>query len=173
MMMMSSSSKRTRTTISSLIVAALFLLSTTSTTVIVSAKLADRSRIVQQRHASGISDQYRDGGRPIEGPGYRSYRQSDELEQQTKMKMKQKKSTTTAKPKSAPWKHYTQSQPQPQPQQESNNHKGDVPLIRSATKQNYNTETEDEEVLPVSSLDEDTAAEDFERELSSQLTGCW
>ena len=93
------------------------------------------------------------------------------------MKIKQKakstttKSTTTAKPKSAPWKHYTQSQSQ-QEEENNDNHKGDVPLIRSATKQNYNTE-KDEEVLPVSSLDEATAAEDFERELSSQLTGCW
>lgn len=48
----------------------------------VDGKLADRSRIVRSRQASGRYNRYQDNGKPIEGPGYRARVEYEEPEEQ-------------------------------------------------------------------------------------------
>jgi hypothetical protein len=48
----------------------------------VEGKLADRSRIVKSRQASGRYSRYHDNGKPIEGPGYRARVEYEEPEEQ-------------------------------------------------------------------------------------------
>ena len=75
--------------------------------VVVTAKLADRSRLVQHRQARGTSNGYHDNGRPIEGPSYRSTRRRESLEDAEKRLQKEPAAASSGPPivvKSAPWK---------------------------------------------------------------------
>ena len=56
------------------------LLALSSCAVAARAKLADRSRVVAARRASGRYDRHRDNGRPIEGPAYRVAKRDDLLD---------------------------------------------------------------------------------------------
>ena len=56
------------------------LLALSSCAVTARAKLADRSRVVAARRASGRYDRHRDNGRPIEGPAYRVAKRDDLLD---------------------------------------------------------------------------------------------
>jgi hypothetical protein len=118
------------------------------------AKLADRSRIVKARQASRKTTRYHDNGRPIEGPGYRTQLamdvdlQEERLIEEEEQKMKKKQA--------APRKIIPQQQ---QRANEEYNDEGrppssgrDVPMLRRAP--------------------EKETPEQFERKLSSQLTGC-
>jgi len=42
-------------------------------------RIADRSRIVKHRMKNGVSDSYRDNGRPIEGQSYRALKSKDAI----------------------------------------------------------------------------------------------
>lgn len=70
--------------------------------VTVESKLADRSRVVQARQASGKYDRYHDNGTPIEGQSYRSSRLGS-FEKNFQADNK-KKARRTAQKKPAPWK---------------------------------------------------------------------
>jgi hypothetical protein len=95
----------------------------------VGAKLADRSRIVQQRQKDGKISDYHDNGWPIEGQAYHSKHRDAEVEHKKQFESQAKKDASRNKKSSkAPW---------------------NMPLIG-----------------------ENETPEDFERKLSSQLTGC-
>jgi hypothetical protein len=64
------------------------------------AKLADRSRVVQQRQEKGIYDRYQDNGRPIEGQAYRSKRRDAESDT---ARRQNNKSRLLPQSKPAPW----------------------------------------------------------------------
>lgn len=51
-----------------------------ASTISVESKLADRSRVVKARQASGKVGRYLDNGRPLEGPAYRADRRDAERE---------------------------------------------------------------------------------------------
>ena len=116
---------------------------------VVDGKLADRSRIVKARYESGQAHSFHDNGRPIEGPSYRATRFDAEIEVEKRFQAEQKKkSRRKTQQKAAPWKMEA-------PDKESGTvqRKGDVQMFRRR-------DTASEE------------AEDGERQLSSQLTGC-
>ena len=124
----------------------------------VESKLADRSRLVKARHDSGRYDRFHDNGRPIEGPGYRATRndaESDVLARFHAEESKRAKNNSKKKaiPKPAPWK---MDMPQ-----NNGDKPNDVKMFRGT-----GTTTE---------AQQDTGKEtpeEFERKLSSQLTGC-
>jgi hypothetical protein len=110
----------------------------------VESKLADRSRVVKARHDSGRIDRFHDNGRPIEGPSYRATRFDAEgdVEKRFEAELKKKSRRKTQK-KPAPWTMELAA--------EGETPKGDVKIFRGC-----------QEEIP----------DDFERQLSSQLTGC-
>jgi hypothetical protein len=116
---------------------------------VVDSKLADRSRIVKARHESGRYDRFHDNGRPIEGPSYRATRFDAEMEVEKRFQAEQKKKArrkTQQKP--APWK-----MEMPEKKENQEVPKGDVQMFRKRE-------------------DASEGAEDGDRQLSSQLTGC-
>lgn len=129
---------------SAVVVVLVALYATTLTTVlpVVTAKLADRSRVVQQRLQQGKIVQLHDNGRPLEGPRYRAAPDNEEDKQArwqadaqaTRRSNNNQPTTTSTQQKTPSWKL------PPGPSQN--------PL-----------------------LDEDSP-EAFERKLSSQLSGC-
>lgn len=119
------------------------------------AKLADRSRLVKHRQDTGKVSRYHDNGRPIEGQSYRSRRRDAEDEVAKRLKADQEdrqKRRKEAVNKPAPWKmegHSIQ-------QRDSEIYKGDVTMTEFGINNNQRAQT----------------PEEFERELSGQLTGC-
>jgi hypothetical protein len=121
---------------------------------VVESKLADRSRIVKSRQDSGKVNRFYDNGRPIEGTSYRSTRQDAERDIAARDAAEAKKSNNNKKkvqPKPAPWK-MEQRNDEEKP-------KGDVQMFRARDLQQQQP-------------NEEESLEDFERKLSSQLTGC-
>lgn len=113
------------------------------------AKLADRSRIVQQRQAEGKITSYHDNGRPIEGQAYRSRRRDAEED------VKRRLEADAIALKEAMNSQNTRT----------NNHdkkKDFAPWKLPKTNGDR---------LPLEGDGEDSLDE-FERKLSSQLTGC-
>jgi hypothetical protein len=109
------------------------------------AKLADRSRVVQQRQKEGRIARYHDNGRPIEGPSYRSGRRDAEADvgQRMAAEREEKEQRLLVKNKPAPWKLQS-----PLDNQEGKNTpSGDVRMLEERP-------------------------ENFGRKLSSQLSGC-
>jgi hypothetical protein len=120
------------------------------------AKLADRSRLVKHRQETGKTSSYHDNGRPIEGQSYRSRRRDAEDEVTKRLKAKQEtKQRKEAINKPAPWKMEGFSSSQ-QGQEISN---GDVSMTEFVRGNHANTRRAQ-------------TPEEFERELSSQLSGC-
>lgn len=137
------------------------------------AKVADRSRLVQERMDSGRSDRYHDNGRPIEGQSYRSAKFQEVLlgedatagtfvetrprfEAQSRKKEQRLSGTTVP----APWQRDI-----PPTHARADLKQGDVPLfVREDTVGNTHQNAE-----AAQSLEED---ERERRKLSSQLTGC-
>jgi hypothetical protein len=109
------------------------------------AKLADRSRVVQQRQKEGKIARYHDNGRAIEGPSYRSRRRDAEadVEQRLAAEREEKEQRQRAAPKPAPWKLQTPYD---------------------------NNEGKDTPSGDVQMLEE--SPDHFGRRLSSQLSGC-
>jgi len=68
-----------------------------------SAKIADRSRLVKHRQASGRITHYHDNGRPIEGQAYRSTRGIDDHEVLEKYRKDDMRAKKKAVSKPAPW----------------------------------------------------------------------
>lgn len=108
------------------------------------AKLADRSRVVQQRQKEGKIARYHDNGRPIEGPSYRSHRRDAEadVEQRLAAEREEKEQQKQAVPKPAPWKLQT-----PYDNVGKDTPSGDVQMLQESP-------------------------DNFGRRLSSQLSGC-
>lgn len=70
----------------------------------VTAKLADRSRLVKHRQKTGKISGYHDNGRPIEGQAYRSKRESaEDIEKRLQKDAAQQRKTQAAAAKPAPW----------------------------------------------------------------------
>ena len=127
-----------------LLVGAVLLVATTD---LVDCKLADRSRIVKARLDAGHIDRYHDNGRPIEGQGYRSLRGDDtyDLDHYAKTKSTEKK-RKASKRKTAPWQMEFPPEGESKTLAESQAI-GDVPMSGETPEQ-------------------------FQRKLSSQLSGC-
>jgi hypothetical protein len=120
--------------------------------VTVESKLADRSRIVKARYDSGRNERFHDNGRPIEGPSYRATRYDAERDVKTRRQSEEKISTRkVSQKKPAPWK-------MDHPQAGQDPPKGDVQMFRGTDS------------IPTVVTNE--SPEDFQRKLSSQLTGC-
>lgn len=118
-----------------------------ATSEVVDSKLADRSRIVKARLDAGHIDRFHDNGRPIEGQGYRSLRGDDAYDVDYKAKEKSKEQKRkAAKRKPAPWQM-------------------DFPPEAESGTFAENPSTGDVE------MSEETP-EQFQRKLSSQLSGC-
>lgn len=121
----------------------------------VEGKLADRSRIVKARHESGRYDRFHDNGRPIEGPRYRSTRFDAEADVEKRfLAEEKKKNRKKVQKKPAPW---TMDIPV-----EEERPNGDVKLFRGARADSEKPSATEEGETP----------EEFDRKLSSQLTGC-
>lgn len=124
-------------------------------------KLADRSRVVQNRHESGRYDRFHDNGHPIEGPSYRSTRNDAELAVAKRFEADKKKKNAArqrkAQQKPAPWKmDIPPANDEAEQQHQENRSKGDVPMFRRRAQTPSESDEEDE----------------THRKLSSQLTGC-
>lgn len=118
----------------------------------VESKLADRSRIVKARYDSGRYDRFHDNGRPIEGPGYRATRNDAESDVQARFQAgetKRANSRKSAKSKPAPWQMEAA---------QVGDKQNDVKMFRDLSEARQETQEE--------------SPEEFQRKLSSQLTGC-
>lgn len=120
------------------------------------AKLPDRSRVVQQRQATGRVTGLYDNGRPLEGPLYRT--KIGDIEQQ--LNRGSSASTTTTAVTESDNSHLRRAAEQPQPQQQSQ---------QQAPWQTAWSSLQDE-----SSREEEhrTHQPNDQRHLSSQLSGC-
>lgn len=184
MKMATTSSKRSAATD-----AATALLALSSIAHIADAKLADRSRVVAARKASGRYDRHRDNGRPIEGPAYRVAKRDDLLdaaeEKAADYAGRQYGTNGVASPHLSGDRYGRQAQRQRQAlaaeaegEQSSNagdadtdgHQRGDARMLnlRGSTKAASNNQ--DEAPLNASVLDD--TPEEFSRRLSSQLTSC-
>jgi hypothetical protein len=127
----------------------------------VSAKLADRSRLVKHRAATGKISGYHDNGRPLEGQSYRSNAKRDSVPEIEKRLQRDREarssssSTRSAVSKPAPWKMEQQQQ-----QQQPDN--GKDGLRELTVKKDFFDAV----------ASEYHAKNQGERELSSQLSGC-
>jgi hypothetical protein len=115
--------------------------------VIVTAKLADRSRVVQKRYQEGKIVKLHDNGRPIEGPRYR-VAPDDEDDRQARWQADAQARFTGTSTSSTITR---------------NNQKKD-PSWRLPIGPQNNPLVEDQP--------QDESPEEFERKLSSQLSGC-
>jgi hypothetical protein len=89
----------------------------------VTAKVPDRSRIVQQRQKEGKIGRFHDNGRPIEGPSYRNSRSDAEADLQHRL-VQERKTKTKPKVKTSPWKMNEADAGEPP--------SGDVQLLRES-----------------------------------------
>lgn len=114
----------------------------------VDGRLADRSRIIKARQESGKVARYHDNGRPIEGPSYRSRRADAENEVEQRLEEERTRPLADAKKQKqqAPWQMPLGTK------EERNKPSGDVELLRGTPQKE--------------------TPQQFERKLSSQLTGC-
>jgi hypothetical protein len=117
------------------------------------AKLADRSRLVKYRQESGKISGYHDNGRPIEGQSYRS--RSKDVEVDTSRKNMQQKDAVY---KPAPWKMEGISKFK----DDNTPRIGDTTPVSENIRGSSNKFSSEQQQTP----------EEFERELSSQLSGC-
>lgn len=77
---------------------AVFTLVMMASTISVESKLADRSRVIKARQASGKVGRYLDNGRPLEGPAYRADRRDAERETLERTQAERIKETANTKP---------------------------------------------------------------------------
>jgi len=195
-----SSSKRTAPSNSSrsrATTAATALLALSSGAATANAKLADRSRVVAARKASGRYGRNRDNGRPIEGPAYRVAKRDDMLdaadERAADYAGKQYGTDGVASPHLSGDRYGRQAQRQRQAlaaaeNSESNSNsnadnnggkRGDARMINlrgsSSTTSTTSTNADQEESAsprPLSPNVLDDTPDEFSRRLSSQLTSC-
>jgi hypothetical protein len=122
-------------------------------------KIADRSRLVKYRQETGKVSGYHDNGRPIEGQAYRSRSREFEDDATRRHANHQTKQRKEAVNKPAPWKMEDTLN------LKDNNiqNKGDVVMSENIRGRSTNKYTKEQQQL---------SAEEFERELSSQLSGC-
>jgi hypothetical protein len=114
----------------------------------VGAKLADRSRVVKQRQESGRQARYHDNGRPIEGQAYRSRRRDTEAEvEQGLNRMKADADTT-------------------------NPNRNSIAASKPAPWKLNQDETQQQQQIPKGDVQMLETPEQFDRKLSSQLSGC-
>ena len=162
------------------------LLALSSIAHIADAKLADRSRVVAARKASGRYDRHRDNGRPIEGPAYRVAKRDDLLdaaeEKAADYAGKPYGTNGVASPHLSGDRYGRQAQRQRQAlaaeadgeqRVESDGHnRGDARMLnlRGSTNAASSNNQQDEAPLNASVLDD--TPEEFSRRLSSQLTSC-
>lgn len=125
---------------------AAWLLVVTTTLAITEAKLADRSRVVKQRLNDGKIARYHDNGRPLEGPQYRAAPDDEE-----------QRRARWAADAQARWK---KNQPQNQGNSHTASPKNPSWMIPIGPQNNPQLQ------------DDDESPEEFERKLSSQLSGC-
>lgn len=189
----SRSRRRSTATASTTATAALLALSSCA---VAEAKLADRSRVVAARRASGRYDRHRDNGRPIEGPAYRVAKRDDRLdaaeERAAAYAGKPYGTGGVASPHLSGDRYGRQAQRQrqalaaeaEQKQQRGDNsdaRRGDARMLnlrgggsRSSTTTTAATSDQVEEpsapLLNANVLDD--TPEEFSRRLSSQLTSC-
>ena len=171
------------------------LLALSSITPMADAKLADRSRVVAARKASGQYDRHRDNGRPIEGPAYRVAKRDDLLdaaeEKAADYAGRPYGTQGVASPHLSGDRYGRQAQRQRQAlaaeaeeKQRDNNadnadtngqKRGDARMINlrgsgTTTTNAASNNQEDEAPLNANVLDD--TPEEFSRRLSSQLTSC-
>lgn len=128
----------------------LLLVAALSSAVFVDCKLADRSRIVKARYEAGHIDRFHDNGRPIEGQGYRARRGDDnyDVDHRARAKSSGKRNNGAAassKSRFAPWQMDFPAETEGVAGYVGE--KGDVAMSGDTPEQ-------------------------FERKLSSQLSGC-
>ena len=166
--------------------AALLALSASSLAHVADAKLADRSRVVAARKASGRYDRHRDNGRPIEGPAYRVAKRDDLLdaaeEKAADYAGRPYGTNGVASPHLSGDRYGRQAQRQRQAlaaeadgeqRVESDGHnRGDARMLnlRGSTNADSNNHQQVEAPLNANVLDD--TPEEFSRRLSSQLTSC-
>lgn len=114
---------------------------------IVDSKLADRSRIVKARLNAGHIDRYHDNGRPIEGQGYRARRGDNTYDVDQRANTKKVEKTVKRKP--APWQIEAPSER----------------LTGTVESESANINLGDAHMS-------NETPEEFQRRLSSQLSGC-
>ena len=105
-------------------------------------RLADRSRVVKARQSAGKISRYHDNGRPIEGPSYRSRRADAENDVQERLEADAAKKQTRK-----------------------------LPMQQQQT-QTAGTAAHEQIQKLRGPPPKDESPQDFERKLSSQLTGC-
>ena len=162
------------------------LLALSSVAHIAEAKLADRSRVVAARKASGRYDRHRDNGRPIEGPAYRVAKRDDLLdaaeEKAADYAGRPYGTNGAASPHLSGDRYGRQAQRQRQAlaaeaeggqrvNESDGNQRGDARMLnlRGSSSANANN-NQDEAPLNANVLDD--TPEEFSRRLSSQLTSC-
>ena len=124
------------------------ILSTTTTTTLpffCEAKLADRSRLVKHRQATGQISGYHDNGHPMEGQSYRSRAARTSVQDQEQRLQKEEEAVVVKE--------------QRQRQQERTN-------LRTTTT------TQQQPSMPWHNNEQDVVDESQHRHLSSQLSGC-
>jgi hypothetical protein len=151
------------------VLAILFLVATTTTTV-VTAKVADRSRLVQHRAATGQIDGYHDNGIPIEGHSYRRTRRQQQqqqlyhdIDEEVQQRLRQDRTLR---------KQQQQRHLRPSLKMEESQERGGGNGAASTTSSTMQSLLRAPWQRITSQADHNSTIDDGRRELSSQLSGC-